>query len=59
MVEDNERSEELHDMLEDVIGHLEDSADSIEKASQVLMPGVENRDVSAYREIVRKARALL
>ena len=59
MAEDNERSEELHDALEDVIGNLEDAADTIEKASQALMPAGENRDVWAYREVIRKARAVL
>ena len=56
---DDERINELTDMVEDLAGNLEDAADTIERAAQAILPGLVVRDADAYREIARKARRLV
>jgi hypothetical protein len=59
MEQPSQREEELRDALEDVTGQLQDAADTIQKITELVMPGYFSKDAEAYRETTRKASQLL
>jgi hypothetical protein len=52
-------TEELHDLIEDLAGNLEDAADMLEKILQVVAPSVQSNDIRVYRKLVERAQTML
>lgn len=52
-------TEELHDLIEDLAGNLEDAAETIEKVLKAVAPSIQSNDIRVYRKLVERAQTIL